>query len=89
MYILTFYIGFPWKQPVYRNYILLFLIIINSVISIVINYVHDKLAKVLGFVIIPFGIVSVMLGISIGATILGFLYNKIITKVFNPTDDQM
>lgn len=81
IYSLFFYIGGPWKQKIYRNWILFPLIILNMISTVAMHYITPFALKPLGLVPIPYEVVSNLLLISIAASLVGFIYNQIITEV--------
>lgn len=81
IYSLFFYIGEPWKQKIYKNWILFPLIVLNLMSTVAMHYITSFALKPLGLMPIPFDVVSILLLISIAAALLGFIYNQIITEV--------
>lgn len=83
IYAYIFYISDPWKLPIYRNYLLSILIILNIGATVALHYITKYSQTALGTVPISNEVISVVLAISVGACIMGFFYNMVITKLVN------
>lgn len=75
IYALFFYIGEPWKQKIYRNYILFPLIVLNLGSAVTMHYITSYATRALGTMPIGNEVVSVLLLISLAACVVGFVYN--------------
>lgn len=87
IYSLFFYIGEPWKQKIYKNWILFPLIILNLCSTVALHYITKYALKALALFEISNEVVSIMLLISIAACLLGFIYNQIITEIVTECGD--
>lgn len=79
IYSLFFYIAGPWKQKIYKNWVLFVLIILNMISTVAMHYITPFALKPLGLVPIAYEVASNLLLISIAASLIGFIYNQIIT----------
>jgi hypothetical protein len=82
IYAVFFYIGYPWKQPLYKNYILFILILLNVAATTVLYFITKYLIK-LGILDISNNVAGILFGIEAGACFLGGLYNLCITFCLN------
>lgn len=81
VYSIFFYIGAPWKERMYRNYPLFILTILNIISAVALHYITRYAYKPLAMLPIGNQVASIILGISLAACILGFVYNEIITYI--------
>lgn len=65
----------PWRQKIYTNYILTFLIVINLALAFIFAFFNDKISEVFEFKLIPAWHMSICLGIMVGTLAISLIYN--------------
>lgn len=73
------YISKPWKQKIYRNIILITLIVLNVIAAVIIYYLAPNGIPALAISPISVDTVSIILLIGCASCFLGFVYHQILT----------
>ena len=76
----SLYNSAPWKVPIYRNVLEFLLIVLNLAAGVAFFYLTEQLGGSFQTVPIDYGPVSVILGMVLGAGLLGVLYNWLIDR---------
>lgn len=61
LYSVFFYIGEPWKQKMYKNWILFPLVILNVMSTVALHYITSYARKFLGLVAVSYSVASTLL----------------------------
>ena len=75
-----YYNAAPFKVPIYRNYFVFFLILANLILGVVFYYTTEQISGTFQTVFIDYKPVSVVLGIVMGAGVIGLGYNCIVDR---------
>lgn len=73
------YIGKPWKQKIYRNIILITLIVLNIIATVIIYYLSPQGIPALAITPISVNTVSIVLLIGCASCFISFVYHQILT----------
>lgn len=88
IYALFFYIGSPWNSKIYKNYLLLLLILLNVAATVLLHYITKYCYDAFQMFEISYSVATIMLFISVGACLVGFIYNQTITEFVEYCSDR-
>lgn len=81
IYPLFFYIGSPWNSKIYSNYLLFLLILLNVAATVLLHYITKYCYGAFQMFEISYPVATIILFISVGACLVGLIYNQVITEI--------
>lgn len=70
----------PWREPIYRNYFLMILLMSNLSIAIIFAFLNDKIS-LFEFEAISYKNIGISLAITVVALLINFSYNGIVKSL--------
>jgi hypothetical protein len=75
----------PWKNPIYRNIVLVIMFVVNFIIMTVFYVGNNVVAGIFGTVALPSALcIFELFLISLSTQVLAFIYNHFVIKCLHP-----